>query len=153
MAKQPPSQSLEEELDQDYEALDETAEEWPEDTSEPEPLSEADRIALEKEIADLEGFRNLACRLRITLKVKRFSLRLIARLPMLSVWARRAKAIIFTESRRTQEYLLRVLANSVHADRIVLFNGSNTDACSRQIYTQWLQRHEGTRSCHGFPYR
>jgi len=37
------------------------------------------------------------------------------------------KAIIFTESRRTQSYLLRVLADSPWKDGIVLFNGSNTD--------------------------
>jgi len=60
LGKHQPAQSLEEELDQDYEALDETAEEWPEETSEPEPLSEADRAALEQEIADLEAFRTLA---------------------------------------------------------------------------------------------
>jgi hypothetical protein len=54
------------------------------------------------------------------------------------------KAIIFTESRRTQSYLLRVLADSPFAGGIVLFNGSNTDERSKQIYAEWLQRHEGT---------
>ena len=54
------------------------------------------------------------------------------------------KAIIFTESRRTQSYLLRVLADSPFARGIVLFNGSNTDDRSKQIYAEWLQRHIGT---------
>jgi superfamily II DNA/RNA helicase len=54
------------------------------------------------------------------------------------------KAIIFTESRRTQEYLLRVLADSPYADGIVLFNGSNTDLRSKQIYAEWFARHEGS---------
>src|SRR5206468_8910885 len=54
------------------------------------------------------------------------------------------KAIIFTESRRTQTYLLRVLADSPFADNIVLFNGSNTDDRSKLIYAEWLRRHEGT---------
>ena len=40
--------------------------------------------------------------------------------------------------------MLRVLADSPYTDGIVLFNGSNTDARSRQIYTDWLQRHTGT---------
>src|SRR5207248_2623195 len=41
-----PAESLEEELDNDYEAFDETAEEWSED--EPaEPISKADRAAIE----------------------------------------------------------------------------------------------------------
>lgn len=54
------------------------------------------------------------------------------------------KALIFTESRRTQDYLLRVLADSPYKDGIVLFNGSNNDAKSRQLYAEWLDRHTGT---------
>jgi crotonobetainyl-CoA:carnitine CoA-transferase CaiB-like acyl-CoA transferase len=42
-----PAESLEEELDQDYETLDETAEEWPEEPAE-EPLSDDDRAALDR---------------------------------------------------------------------------------------------------------
>ena len=44
------------------------------------------------------------------------------------------KAIIFTESRNTQSYLLRVLADSPFKEGIVLFNGSNTDDRSKRIY-------------------
>ena len=57
---------------------------------------------------------------------------------------RRAKAIVFTESRRTQEYLQRVLADSPYSEGVVLFNGSNTDPLSRTIYAEWLERHAGT---------
>jgi adenine-specific DNA-methyltransferase len=39
---------------------------------------------------------------------------------------------------------LRVLADSPWKDHIVLFNGSNNDDKSKQIYHEWLQRHEGT---------
>lgn len=52
------------------------------------------------------------------------------------------KAIIFTESRKTQSYLLRLLADSNFAEGIVLFNGTNTDESSKQIYTAWLERHQ-----------
>jgi superfamily II DNA/RNA helicase len=54
------------------------------------------------------------------------------------------KAIIFTESRRTQSYLLRALADSPFSEGIVLFNGSNTDDRSKEIYAAWLERHQGT---------
>ena len=37
------------------------------------------------------------------------------------------KALIFTESRRTQSYLLRLLEANGYAGKIVLFNGTNTD--------------------------
>jgi superfamily II DNA or RNA helicase len=54
------------------------------------------------------------------------------------------KAIIFTESRRTQDYLYRVLERTEFAGKIVLFNGSNTDAQSTAIYRRWMAQHAGT---------
>ena len=144
LKKQAMAESLEEELDKDYEVLDETAEEWPEDPADAEPLSAADRAALEREIADLEEFHSLA--VSITHNAKGAAL--LMALDRAFVEAERLgaprKAIIFTESRRTQDYLQRLLADSPHADGIVLFNGSNNDTRSRQIYADWLQRHRGT---------
>ena len=57
--KEEPAVPLEEELDKDYEALNETAEEWSEEES-AEPISEADRAAIEAEVADLDEFAKLA---------------------------------------------------------------------------------------------
>ena len=54
------------------------------------------------------------------------------------------KAIIFTESKRTQEYLLNLLADTPYGDGIVLFNGTNSDQRAQAIYKDWLKRHEGT---------
>src|SRR5262249_19277874 len=54
------------------------------------------------------------------------------------------KAIIFTESRKTQNYLLRVLADGPFRDGIVLFNGSNNDDQSKTIYSEWQRKHAGT---------
>jgi ERCC4-related helicase len=55
------------------------------------------------------------------------------------------KAIIFTESTRTQEYVRSILEEAApYKGRIVLFNGSNSDARSKEIYQNWLKRHEGT---------
>ena len=44
------------------------------------------------------------------------------------------KAIIFTESTRTQLYLRNILEARGYKDKVVLFNGSNTDPKSREIY-------------------
>jgi superfamily II DNA/RNA helicase len=49
------------------------------------------------------------------------------------------KAIIFTESRRTQEYLKHYLSQNGYRDKLVTFNGVNTDADSTGIYQQWLE--------------
>jgi hypothetical protein len=61
------------------------------------------------------------------------------------------KAIIFTESTRTQEYLRSQLEQTEYAGKIVLFNGSNTDAKSKEIYRNWLKKHEGTDRVTGSP--
>jgi ERCC4-related helicase len=141
--KEEPPASLEEELDKDYEALDETAEEWSED--EPaEPISDADRAAIAAEIADLDEFAKLATSIEQNAKGSALVKALAIAFQKTSEIGAAEKAIIFTESRRTQNYLLRVLADSPFKDGIVLFNGSNTDDRSRAIYATWLEKHAGT---------
>lgn len=61
------------------------------------------------------------------------------------------KAIIFTESRRTQEYLFRILEETEFEGKIVLFNGSNSDSRSKQIYRSWIEKHAGTDHVSGSP--
>lgn len=143
LRQQEPAESLEEELDQDYETLDETADEWTDD--EPAaPLSDADRAALEQEIADLDAFARLATSIEHNAKGKALLKALAIAFAKAAELGGVQKAIIFTESRRTQNYLLRVLGDSPFAEGIVLFNGSNTDERSKQIYAAWVERHWGT---------
>lgn len=59
------------------------------------------------------------------------------------------KAIIFTESRRTQEYLFRHLSRWGYRNRIVCFNGDNDDAQATRIYRDWKARHAGTSRISG----
>jgi adenine-specific DNA-methyltransferase len=142
LRKQEPKQSLEDELDQDYETLGEIAEEWPAEPS--EPLTESEREAIEAEIADLDGFAQLAASIEHNAKGKALVTALKVAFAKAAQLGAPEKAIIFTESRRTQSYLLRVLADSPFAERIVLFNGSNTDDSSKRIYAAWLDRHKDT---------
>jgi superfamily II DNA/RNA helicase len=120
------------------------AEEWGEEDTAPEPLSTRERTALAQEIADLETFRTLAE--SITHNAKGAALLTALQTAFVKAEALGAarKAIVFTESRRTQDYLVRVLANSPYNDSLVLFNGSNNDEKSRQIYADWLGRHRDT---------
>jgi ERCC4-related helicase len=143
LRKHESAQSLEDELDEDYEALDETAEEWTEDAS-AESLSDSDRAALEAEIADLDGFARLAVSITQNAKGKALVKALEIAFAKAAQISAAQKAIIFTESRKTQNYLLRVLADSPFNEGIVLFNGSNTDEVSKAIYAKWLDRHVGT---------
>ncbi|MBL8191835.1 MAG: DEAD/DEAH box helicase family protein [Acidobacteria bacterium] len=144
LGKQEPKQPLADELDEDYETLDETAEEWPEEQDDAEPLSEADRAAIEAELADLEQFTTLATSIQHNAKGTALLKALKVAFAEAVKNGAEQKAIIFTESRRTQDYLLRLLADSPYAEGVVLFNGSNTDDRSKQIYNAWQKRHQGT---------
>ena len=136
-------ETIEGELENDYEALDATAEEWPEEPP-AEILSEADREAIKSEAADLEQFAALATSIEHNAKGKALLKALRVAFAKAVELGAAEKAIIFTESRRTQNYLLRVLGDSEWNDGIVLFNGSNTDERSRAIYKVWLEKHQGT---------
>jgi len=61
------------------------------------------------------------------------------------------KAVIFTESRRTQEYLYHLLEKTEFADKVMMFNGTNTDPRSKEIYRNWLEKHRGTDRISGSP--
>ncbi|HWB02796.1 MAG TPA: SNF2-related protein [Verrucomicrobiales bacterium] len=137
-----PSRSLEEEIDEDYEALDDTAEEWDEETA--GPLNAADRKAVEAEIADLEEFIRIALSIDHNAKGRALLTALDVAFAKAGELGAAQKAIVFTESRKTQSYLLRLLADSPYAEGIVLFNGTNTDDTSRAIYARWVERHQGT---------
>jgi superfamily II DNA or RNA helicase len=143
LQKKEPAEPLEDELDQDYEALDETAEEWADDQP-GEPLSDADRSAIEAEIVDLDNFARLAVSISHNAKGKALVNALAVAFGKARELGATEKAIIFTESRKTQSYLLRVLADSEFKDGIVLFNGSNTDDRSKAIYAAWQDKHAGT---------
>ncbi len=61
------------------------------------------------------------------------------------------KAIIFTESRRTQDYLFRILEQTEFAGRVMVFNGTNNDPRSKEIYRGWQDKHKGTDRISGSP--
>lgn len=148
MLDEAPEMELTEELDEDYESLDETAEELGDDRDGPAPDSAAPsrsaRDAISHEIDELHHFRTLATNIRDNSKGKALLTALARAFAELDRLGAAKKAIIFTESRRTQEYLLRLLADTPYGDGIVLFNGTNSDAHAQAIHRDWLKRHEGT---------
>lgn len=54
------------------------------------------------------------------------------------------KAVLFTESRRTQEYLKAFLEANGYAGQVVLFNGSNNSPEATAIYERWLTANKTT---------
>ena len=137
-------QKLEEEIAEDFEQLDEVAEEWEDEDDEPVLLTEDDIGNIKKEIADLHGFRDLAVSISENAKGQALLSALRVGFAKALELGSAEKAIIFTESRRTQEYLVRLLSENGYEGKLVLFNGSNSDAGSKAIYDAWVQRHKGT---------
>lgn len=135
---------LAEELDEDYESLDETADEWNEQGSATAAPSRSERDAIAQEVEELRHFKELATNIRDNAKGKALLTALDRAFAELDRLGAAQKAIIFTESKRTQEYLLNLLADTPYGDGIVLFNGTNSDQRAQAIYKDWLKRHEGT---------
>ena len=147
------AEQLDAAIEADYEELPEKAEEWgaEPDNDDPVPLTEEGRSAISSEIEELARFRDLA--VSITQNAKG-----IALLQALETGFHKAdelgaedKAIIFTESRRTQDYLVRLLSEHGYEGQIVLFNGTNSDPESRAIYKEWKERHQGGDQITGSP--
>ena len=135
---------LEDEWEPDEEPVAEASPIEPEATSEALPPSlDIDPKMLGEELQELLGFSQLAS--RITANAKGDAL-----VPALETAFRRAdelgaarKAVIFTESRRTQQYLFDLLSSRGYEGQLVLMNGTNADSVSKEIYERWLVRHAG----------
>ncbi len=132
-----------EDLTEDFETLEELREEWEDDDFE-EPLTAADIAAIRQETSDLEAFRDLAVSIIENAKGNALLLALQSGFAKAEALGADQKALIFTESRRTQNYLVRLLSNNGYRGRIVLFKGANNDEQARNIYRKWVDRHRGS---------
>jgi len=59
------------------------------------------------------------------------------------------KALIFTESRRTQEYLKTFLESHGYRGQVVLFNGTNGGPEATAIYDRWVEKNRDTGRASG----
>ena len=142
----------EEELLENIENYDEIKDEWVDDEEgdfsdeeiekefyTPEEIQE---IKEEKDL--LESFYELAEKIDENAKGNKLLTALKTGFKMNAKNGGTRKALIFTESTRTQEYLKRILEKTEYKDKIVLFNGNNNDNKSKEIYKNWLEKHKGT---------
>ncbi len=139
-------------LDEEYDMFEEQADEWIEneiDNIEDTILSDNEIEAIKSEIAELEKYRNLAETIKHNAKGEKLIQAIREGFSKMDKRASR-KAIIFTESTRTQHYLFRLLSE-FYPNKIVLFNGSNNDEFSKKIYKNWHNRHLGTDKITGSP--
>ena len=128
-------------LDKDYESLAETEDEWSEQDGE---APGAPLASVTDEIAELREFQRLATTIRDNAKGHALLIALGKALAELEKLGANKKALIFTESRRTQDYLFGLLEQSAYAGQTVLFNGTNSSTQATHIYQAWIARHAGT---------
>ena len=140
---------LAEALDEDYESLDETADEWTDQEPGDQTSAKNERDAVAQEIDELRHFKSLATNIRDNAKGKALLTALARAFAELERLGAPKKAIIFTESRRTQDYLLSLLVDTHYGEGIVLFNGTNSDARAQAVYKDWLALHQGTDKISG----
>ncbi|MBF2754812.1 MAG: DEAD/DEAH box helicase [Gammaproteobacteria bacterium AqS3] len=133
----------------DIDTAEELAEEMDEkstSSSQSEPVSNQ---KLEEEISLLEKLRDLAERIKKNAKGDSLANQLPSVLDEIESRGSQRKAVIFTESVKTQMYLKRLLSANGFEDHIVLLNGSNNDRDSKTIYQDWLSQHAGTEIISG----
>lgn len=141
-----------EDIKEDYEEYEELSDEWiDEEEDEKDALvenkkafSKEDLALMQEEKRLLEKYRDIAHKIWKNSKGEALLIALEKGFEMAVELGAQRKAIIFTESRITQDYLVKLLSENGYADKIVLFNGSNNDDKSKAIYEDWVAHNQDT---------
>ncbi|WP_206171517.1 SNF2-related protein [Thiorhodococcus mannitoliphagus] len=128
----------EDDLDDDYQEALEDAEDDAQDT--PEATEQA---RLDDEISELAQYIDWARAIQTDGKTAQLLTALELGFQAMAQTGAARKAIIFTESRRTQSYLRDFLTANGFAGKLVAFNGDNKDTEATAIYQQWLADNQG----------
>ncbi len=124
---------LDNEIDEDVQKSDEKQVE----TSEAEKVI---RKKLNEEIDELGRYIQWAESIGIDTKAKALLKALDIGFEKMAEIDASQKAVVFTESIKTQMYLKDFLENNGYADRVITFNGTNRTPESTQIYEKWVER-------------
>lgn len=116
-----------------------------------EVLHPSDIEGIKNELKELYAFRDLAAKIKKNSKAEQLFTALDKGFEQLDTLGAQKKALIFTESRRTQEFLYELLEKRGYKGKIVRFNGTNTDRQSTEIYKAWLEKHKGSHKITGSP--
>mgnify|MGYP000848843242 CR=1 FL=1 len=152
MIKQENQPEPTEDISSDYENYDDVIDEWDHEDGEIglEASPDPEKIEAIREERDLlVEFCKLAKAITINSKGQVLLTALDKGFALAAEKGASRKAIIFTESRRTQDYLKTILEQVGYKGKIVLFNGANTDPDSQEIYKKWLEKHLGTEKITG----
>ena len=133
------TESLLEAEEMESELLDEILAEPEADEADQEALA-PDRKKLREEIEILERLATWARSIGTDTKTKSLLTAIDIGFEQMQSTGALRKALIFTESRRTQEYLKSFLDSHGYSGKVVLFNGTNGGAEATEIYRQWVDK-------------
>jgi superfamily II DNA/RNA helicase len=106
---------------------------------------------LRGEIAELQQYLEVASRISEDAKSAALLTALEQGFSHMAGMKAERKAVIFTESRRTQAYLANYLEARGFLGKVVTFSGTNNDTTSKAIYRRWLEENDGTGQVTGSP--
>jgi len=112
-------------------------------------LPEVSISALLEEIQDLEKIINQGLRIGIETKTQALTSALEVGFLKMHETGAAERALVFTESRRTQDALKLYLEENGYRGKVIIFNGSNNSPESKAIYEQWLVTNAGNGKSSG----
>lgn len=119
-------------------AIDEAKIAGDDDDQDHDDENDIDLKKLDGEIQELQRFIDWARSIQVDTKTRSLLSALEIGFTEMEKMGAARKGLIFTESRRTQQYLRNFLEANGYAGKIVLFSGTNSDQDSRVIYERWL---------------
>ena len=125
-------------FEEEYENFDDERDESEEESQDYTEITADDKINIQNEIDTLNQYLILANNIENNEKGEKLIIALETGFKKLNQLGANQKALIFTESTRTQQYLFERLSKEKYKGKIVLFNGNNADELSSSIYQKWV---------------
>lgn len=116
-----------------------------------EVIDPEQRAAMLGEVGELREYAKLARSITVNQKALKLIDALEQGFTKLREIGAPEKAIIFTDSTVTQDYLARSLREAGWGDGLVLFNGTNNSTEASVIYKRWLEENQGGDLVTGIP--
>ncbi len=136
-------EDLEYQLEGDFEQeLQQVADQ--EKAQEQAPKIEVDMTLLKGEIAELEQYLELAYNIKEDEKSHALCKALDIGFEKMQKMGSPRKAVIFTESTRTQAYLAQYLERHGYNGKVITFSGSNNTQTQKAVYQNWIKENKGT---------
>ncbi|MFQ5752576.1 MAG: SNF2-related protein, partial [bacterium] len=134
------------EIVESEEMEEEIIEEWFNESLEEqkEEVNKIDAQRLKNELQEVERLGELAKSIGTDTKTKALLKALDVGFKEMEERGAAKKAIIFTESRRTQDYLKTYLDTNGFGGQVILFNGSNSGYEAKKIYENWISKNLDT---------